>query len=235
MVAVGTHKIAILIVLLTVLQSFCHEKRFPASVGNLEKKEMEDKEKLAEKLVKSGLEETAIILQKGDVKLDSLNTPFLDKGKIYRITRFLPTRPLIIYVGVDGEENTYLLNADAEKFFEFVLKSGLRIDKKELKLEYAKVYLKVVYLPNGRLEIVENVQDLKPRPNLSEEKRREFDEFQERFKTVVKKPECQESRCVLFVVKGQDLVKMELEIAGDGKVNVKETVLEKDLLIPYAL
>lgn len=59
---------------------------------------------------------------------------------------------------------------------------------------------------------------------------------QRKFKEVIKAPECVDKKCLFFVVKGQDLFELELLIHEDGKIQVvKETLLESDLLIPYAL
>jgi len=197
---------------------------------------MDEKKKLIEKLKKAGLEHDASLLERETTELDVLDTPFLGKGKIYKITAFAPTRPIIIYVGIDGEENAYHLNGNADKFLEFVSKSSLRIDTRHFKVEYAKVYLRVVYSPVKRLVILETIEDLKERPSLSEKEKRKFTEFQRKFKEVIKAPECVDKKCLFFVVKGQELFELELLIHEDGKIQVvKETLLESDLLIPYAL
>jgi hypothetical protein len=45
-----------------------------------------------------------------------------------------------------------------------------------------------------------------------------------------------DKKCLFFVVKGQELFELELLIHEGGKIQVvKETLLESDLLIPYAL
>lgn len=197
---------------------------------------MDEKKKLIEKLMKAGLEDLVSTLKRDDTELKVLDTPFLGEGKIYKITAFSPTRPIVLYVGIDREENAYRLNGDIDKFLGFVSRSSLRVDTSHLKVEYAKVYLRVIYSPAKRLVILEKVEDLKERPFLSEEGKRKFTEFQRRFREIIRAPECADKKCLFFVVRGQDLLELELLIQEDGKIQVvRETLLEKNLLIPYAL
>jgi hypothetical protein len=191
-------------------------------------------ERLVEKLLKSGEESTAKLIEK-DTKTELLDTSFLTDGKIYRVTKFHLTRPLILYIGVDSKETAYYLNGNKSKFLKFISKSNLKLNKKETIIEYVKLYLKIVISPNKRFEVLESINDLKQRPNLSEENKKKFADFQEKFRSLIKSAECQDKNCVLFAVKNQDLVKLELQIDDSGNVNIKETTLEKNLLIPYAL
>jgi|GEM_PF-3166331 len=197
---------------------------------------MDEKKKLIEKLTKAGLEDLVSTLKRDDTELEVLDTPFLGEGKIYKITAFSPTKPIVLYVGIDREENAYRLNGDIDKFLGFVSRSSLRVDTRHLKVEYAKVYLRVIYSPAKRLVILEKVEDLKERPSLSEEGKRKFTEFQRKFREIIRAPECVDKKCLFFVVRGQDLLELELLIQEDGKIQVvRETLLEKNLLIPYAL
>lgn len=219
---------ASLLVLALILLQTCVKNEIQNK--NTERKQMNDE--ILEKIKR--IDETlANKVQSRKARIEKIDTPFLNDGNIYQISEFTPTRPVVYYLGLSKKQEAFL-NQNAESFYSFVKDAGINIDKKELRIEYVKTYLRVVYVPNQRLQILENIDEVKERPNLPEEKRKAFAEFKEKYSSIVKRPECSLTNCILFAIKGQDLVRFDVKLDQE-KVEINEEVLEKQLLIPYAI
>ena len=112
----------------------------------------------------------------------------------------------------------------------------MTLDTDELRKAYILNFLEVTRSQDERLQILESVTDIKPRPNLDEKQKDEFVKFQEKFASVIKPPKQNEAGVYeVFVIKEQDLVRFDLTIESNGLIKKQETVLERDILIPYAL
>jgi len=202
-----------------------------------ENKTVDDKENLAQRLEKVDVD-SANIIRNADSKLKQLSTPFFRVGKIYRVSQSLTTRPLVIFIGIDEKDFAAVLNANPDGYFELAKKSELVLETRDLKLDYAKTFLETVESKNKRLLILQNVKDIKERPNLDETKKKEFVAFQSKYEKIIVPPYVNDSipyEATFFVVKKQDLVRLDLYVSADGKIEIKDTVLEKNILIPYAL
>lgn len=196
-------------------------------------KEM-DNEKLADILEKTDQRSSQLVRESGST-VETLITPFLRSGAIYQISKFLPTRLRVMFVGCDSVDSCNVLTGNPKAYFEFVEKAGFVGADSDQRLAYAISFLSIAYSPNKRLQILQSVSDLTERPNLKEDDRHRFVEFREKFAPIVKPPGCSDNTCTIFVVKGQELVRLDLEIEYSGRISVKDEVLEKDILIPYAL
>jgi len=194
-----------------------------------------DKETLAERV--EPLDATVSqVIRAENSQIQDMATPFLRDGIIYKVSKFAPTRPIIIFVGVVENDYTALIGGDAEKYFEFVKKAKVALDNDELRKAYILNFLEVTKSGSKRLQILESVADIKMRPNLNESQKKEFDEFQEKYKSVIKPlKKSEEGIYKVFAVKKQDLVRIDLTIKQDGIIEKQETVLESDILIPYSL
>ena len=168
-------------------------------------------------------------------EIQEIDSSFLRDGKIYKVSKFAPTRRIIIYVGIVGNDYTALIG-DAEKYFEFVKKGGFAAAGGDLRKAYVLNFLKVTKSGGKRLQILESISDIKTRPNQTEDQKQAFAEFEEKYESVIKPPkQSDETTYKVFAVYNQDLVQFELTVAPDGKIETKETVLERNLPIPYAI
>lgn len=174
-------------------------------------------------------------ITKREASLEEREAPFLKNGTIYRVTEFNPTRPIIHYIAFVSNEKIIALEGDAQSFYSFVRESGLVLDKADEWIEYVKAYLEIVHAGSKRLQILNHVDEIKERPNLTEEERRIFAEVKEKYRSLVKPPSCALPNCTLFAIKGQSLVEFKLKISNNGQITVEEKILEKELLIPYTI
>ena len=193
-----------------------------------------DKETLA-KRVESLDPTVSEIIKAENSQIQEVAAAFLRDGKIYKVSKFAPTRPIIIFVGVVGEETTYLIG-DVEKYFDFVKKAEVLLSSEELRKNYLLNFLEVTESQNERLQILESITEIKPRPNLKDAQKQKFEDFQDKYKLTVQPPKSYENGIFkIFAVKGQNLIRFDMAILQDGVIEKKETVLESDILIPYAL
>lgn len=211
-------------------------KTQPTTKADQEKPKVSDEKELLAKRFEQKDPDTAAIIRAPETKIDRIPTPFLKNGRIYKVSRFAPTRPINIFVGVDDKDLAIKLNANEVGYFELADKAGLNISNGESRIAYVLVFLETVVKKNNRLEVIDSIGQVKERPNLDAEKQKEFQAFVKQFESIVKPPKSIESGIVeLYAVKGQDLVKMSASVSVGGKIDIKETILEKDLLIPYAM
>lgn len=156
-------------------------------------------------------------------------------GLIYRISKFAPTRMLINYIGVVDGKEAIVLTGNADSFVRFAYEARAMLGRSEERLEYGRAYLLIAVAGSKRLQILDSIDSVKPRPNLNEQQVEAFRKFQDKFADTVKPAFCDGEHCKYFAIAGQDLVLFDLTINSTGAVNVDKKVLEPALLIPYAM
>ena len=181
---------------------------------------------------------TAEVIRSASSEITVLPTPFLRTGKIYRVAKFLPTRPLILFIGADDQNFTIVLNANPQGYFALAKNAGLLLQKPEERLDYVTTYLTTVESPNQRLQILHSVKELKSRPNLNATEKIAFAKFQSQYEKTIMAPIINNTipyQAIIFAIKNQDLLRLNVTLSADGKITFTETVIEKNLLIPYAM
>lgn len=193
-----------------------------------------DKKELAERVSRIDKETSEIIIDE-ESEIQTVDTPFLKDGKIYKVVIFAPTNLIEIYIGVVGKDFTALIGGDEDKYFEFAEKGEINIQNNQLRIAYLVSFLEITKTDGERFQIIDSISDIEKRPNLSEEQEQKFIEFQDKYKSIINPPKQLDSgNYKVFVIKGQDLVEYELTITEDNLIKAKDSILEKDLLIPYA-
>lgn len=198
------------------------------------KREKMDKQILAKRVEPIDPAVSQIISDKTS-QIQQLSAPFLKNGVISKVSKFAPTRPIIVYIGTVEPDFTSIISSDPEKYFEFIRRAGLIESNNEARTAYLLNFLEVTN-SGKRLQILNSVDEIKQRPNLNDEQKAQFNEFHEKFRTIITAPkQSADGSYVVFAVKGQDLVQLNLTIKEDKSIERKDTVLEKNLLIPYSL
>ncbi len=206
----------------------------PTPTPKQEKKNVMDKESLAKK-IESIDANTATIIRDANTKIEQISTSFLQSGEIFVATKFAPSRLIQIYIG-KNDDAVFLIGGNAEKYFEFIEKAKLSLNNSETRIAYLNNFLQITEAGKGRFQILESIADIKIRPNLSDENKQKFVAFQAKFKSIITPiKEIGDNKFAVFIIIRQDLVKLELSIKSDNKIERKDEILEKDLLIPYAL
>lgn len=167
-------------------------------------------------------------------KMDAYG-PSVGKGSIYRISKFAPTRRIIHYVGVIQDAEALVLSGDPDEFAKFIERSNVSLLRPEDRLGLGKEFLTIAVAGAQRLQIIESVDSIKPRPGLDDARSAQFQAFVAKYTSIVKPPSCSGENCSYFAIAGQDLALFELKISTSGEITSEKKVLEKDLLIPYAM
>ncbi len=198
-----------------------------------EKKVVMEKEVLANLLEKTN-KSIADFVRDPATKLDGYGPKF-GKGSKYKISKFAPTRRMIQYVGVVSETEAFVLTGDKDEFAKFVERSGVSLTRSEDRIGFGMEFLTICVAGASRLQILDSVSSIKPRPGLNEAQSTQFQAFVGKYTSIIKAPTCVGEACTYYAVSGQDLAVYELTISTEGTIKFEKKVLEKDLLIPYAM
>ncbi len=160
--------------------------------------------------------------------------PSLSLGAVYRVSKFAPTRMIVHYIGVVSQGDAIVLTGDAKKYAEFAERCGISVNRSEDKLEYGRAYL-TISAGSKRLQILNSVEDIRPRPGLNESQNVQFQELVAKYSSKITAPSCNGTACFFYAISGQDLVLIQLSVESNGPIRPDISVFEADLLIPYAI
>jgi hypothetical protein len=194
-----------------------------------------DKKNLAS-LVEPLDKQLADMLQADQSTLAVVPTPFFRNGAIYKVMHKLPTRPVVFTVGQSGE-SAWLLASNPPAFFELARKAGVILDTDELRIAYVTTFLETTRSFAHRFDILHDVAQLKPRPNLSGDQLQRFQKIVAQYGPVLRQLILSGDgpwTLVVYAVRRQSLVRLDTTLRKDGAIDVREAVLEEYLPIPYA-
>lgn len=197
----------------------------------------ENKESLAKRF--EGTDpDTAVLIRDNGTEVTAVPAPFLHGGEVFLLKKFAKTRPIMLYIGLAGESVSVVLSGNPDAFIRLLAAAKADLSTRDAGVQAARAYLEWTRSSDERLKVVDSVQQIEPRPNLDENQLKAFEEFREKYAKVIEPPRCSGDNpveCDLYAVHSQDLVKIHLQIFADGRVKRTENVLEKNILIPYAL
>jgi hypothetical protein len=164
---------------------------------------------------------------------------FLDHSFIYRVQYFIPSKPVIFYVGLAPGPRAYLLTAQPANFVDLCKASDVAINTEAVAAEYAATYLEVTRATSELFYLVSSVPDVNFQPNLSPAQEQVKSAFVEQYQDVIKPPTAErqgEGYVVLaFAVRRQSLESYKLEVTKDGDIGFVVTVVEDDLPLVYGM
>jgi hypothetical protein len=196
------------------------------------------KEELARIFSKTDLSMSSFFRMDG-VVAEALATPFLVNGGIARVINRATRVPRPTYVGFAGHEYAEFLPGHRDAFARLVSKAGINIANDELRAGLIRTFLETTAKQPSRFFLLTSADEIQARPGLTPEEQGAFAEFIARYKNVIAAPPLQAAdgkwSTVRYAIVDRDLVEFEVSLSPNGAVDVKETVLEKDLLIPYVM
>lgn len=148
------------------------------------------------------------------------------------------TRPIVFTIGSAGSGFTVFLASNPEGYIELAQKAGLRLDSSEMRLAYLTTFLETTRSFAHRFQILKSVNEIQPRPNLSEPDTHRFRELLDKYRSVIRPPQISDRipwECVVFALRRQNLVRIELKLTADGRIQANEMILEENVPIPYTL
>jgi hypothetical protein len=171
-----------------------------------------------------------------EAQLTAYPTPFFTKGGVIKVLRNLPSHPALLFVGW-SPELVIALTGKPEAFTQLAAKAGLSLDSAEKRNGYVRAYYETTRVMSKRFQVLDKIEDLKPRPNLPPPEQARLAEIQKAHGPAVKPVAMSDAppyKGSLFAVKDQALVRYDVTLAASGELDAKETTLEPNLPIPIA-
>jgi hypothetical protein len=197
---------------------------------------MTDQALLAKRLAPLGAP-VADLVQRPNTEVRQLDTPFLQRGHIYRVTHRAPHRPVVFTAGWVEPDFAVMLPLNPQGFAELATRAGLRLDTADGRAQYVTTFLETTRDFRFRFDILRRFADIQLVPRATAEQQGRYDRLRREYEEVLKPPAFAGDgpwKGTVFVLKGQDLVRLDVTLCPEGKVEIAEKVLEKDLPIPYA-
>jgi hypothetical protein len=177
--------------------------------------------------------------RKEGVVAETIATPFLQRGGIARVTNRGTRVARPTYVGFVPDVFAEFLPGNREAFARLAAKAGLNIGTDALRVALVQTFLETTAKQPHRFVILTSAGQIKARPDLTPTAQVAFTEFIAKYRNVITPPSLRSVGagwlCVAYALVDRDLVQFDVSLGPSGALDVKETVLEKDLSIPYVM
>ena len=177
------------------------------------------------------------ILRAPTTEIARVDTPFFPHASVFRVEHWLrPTRTLVLTLGSLQDGTTLLLPTNPEAWMRLAA-SGVDLGTESLRLAYAISFLETTRSFAERFQVLHEVDQLEPRPGMSDEDGAVFEDIRQRFASSVPPTITATApwKASIFAVKGQDLVRYLVRIAPTGQIEATPSVVERELPIVWAL
>jgi hypothetical protein len=191
-----------------------------------------DKETLAARVEKA-IPDVAEKIRAERTTIDRIETPFFADGGIYRVMYPSKYRPITFVFGVARKDYAVPLAKNPKGFAELAQTAGLDLSTDSLRLSYVEAFLESTRDFQSRFQILRSFDDIELINKASEEEKRRYEDLKNKYRSTIKPPEVSGKEINLFVLKRQDLLRLVATVSDDGKIDIKEEILEKDLPIAY--
>ncbi len=165
---------------------------------------------------------------------------FLPAGwALARITRFFPTRSLILHVLVGPGGAGGLVTGDPGAFNRIVATAGVKVADEVMALEIARTFIEATKVQSRRYQCIQVPGELPWRPGLDDEETGRMEAVLQRVRACLT-PRVDAGTdggyvVHLAVVSDMDLVQADLSVASGGTVSVTHRTLEEDLPFTYVV
>lgn len=163
--------------------------------------------------------------------------PFLKHYRIYRVIYFGKHHPDLFYVGFAPGSHAYLLTSHAENYIALAREDGVVIDSPETAINYVTVFVEVTRSMSSLSYLVNSVDEVKFRPNLTDEQEKIKTAFIEKYRSVITSPTATRTASgyavTAYVVHEQALQEHRFNVSSDGDIQDQMDVVEHDLPLVY--
>jgi hypothetical protein len=165
-------------------------------------------------------------------------TPSWLTGAIWRVERFMPTRPLVFYVGVD--KSVALLTGKPDAFNRWIRDEGTRVPNAAAAVALARLFAEVTHDTGVRLQILDSAEALPYRPGLAGDDAELRDRSRRELAPQIRPPRATSRgrrgwEVVAFAVDGMHVVRWRLRVARTGEVEpLPRETIRTDLPLVYA-
>lgn len=160
------------------------------------------------------------------------------RGAIWRVERFMPTRPLIFYVAI-GARGPSRLTGNPPAFDAWMRDEGVTVTSGEAAVALARLFVETTRNTGTRLQIADTVDALPLRAGSTEAEVAARARVREELAPKIRPPSAQRRPrggwdVVASAVEGMQLVRLRLTVARNGETGMKSEVIRSDLPLAYA-
>lgn len=163
-------------------------------------------------------------------RLTPLEAPFLGRTRLYEARKFLPTRPLLVYAGLQAGGPTFLLNERPEAFDEMVRADGARVTDEAAATALVRMRQEVTRPQDHRYLIVDSLDAIPFRDGSAAD---------ESLRGVVQPPCATRAgdgfEVTLFVVEDEHLDRLIASVSPSGHVALMTHTVADALPLVYVL
>ncbi|WP_433327538.1 hypothetical protein [Spirillospora sp. CA-294931] len=193
---------------------------------------------LSSALTRLGRTGEARIVTAGGSRLTPMAAPFLKSWRVYQVDYRQSSRPVMFHVALGGSQ-AYLLTGDPAAFGKMTKADGSSVGEATTAAAVATLYVQTTR-PSGKLSYVVNgVDQIKFRPNISGSAAARRDQIVSEYRPVIKPPAAvpkgRDFAVTVHVVRDRELIRRDLTISPRGDVEDKPKTVVSDLPVPYVL
>ena len=175
------------------------------------------------------------ILQRDATRVSEYKAVFLAKWKILRVECYIPSHPILFYLGVNLPKQALLLSNDPEAFRRMVLDDGLSIQSPEVAVDYFEVFVEVTRPMKVPHYFVDSVDDV----GFLSRADQQVNDAREKLASIIQPMQCSRGDkgfdLVGFGISNLDLIKYQATILPVGTIFMTPQVIEKNLPLKYSL
>jgi len=172
-------------------------------------------------------------------ELEVYPTPFLQEYQIYRVEYFNPHKPVLFYVGFVPGKPAYLLTSNPKNYVSLAQADDVVINSPQVAVNYVTAYLEVTRSMSELFYLVSSVNDIKFRPNLTDEQAEFREAIVTKYSSVITAPTAKSINngylVTAYAVRGQVLEQYSITVSREGDIGSDVTTLEKSLPLLYGL
>lgn len=180
----------------------------------------------------------AATVRNPEATVTRLPTPAWLPGKIWRVERFLPTRPLLFYVAA-GPRSIAPLTGKPEAFNRWMQGEGVRVPNAAGAVELARLFVESTRNTGTRMQLIESVDAIPYRPGLSGHDAEVRDKSKPELARTIRAPRAFSRdhrgwQVVGFAVEGARIVRLKMMVSVGGEVEMRSETIRTDLPLIYA-
>jgi hypothetical protein len=166
-------------------------------------------------------------------RIEPVECPGLSRYGIYSVRHLSPYKPILHYIGYNEGARAFVLDQDPEAFLAMVAADAVSLTTAADAAKYASAFLTVTRPLTRPTYVVESVDDVRFRPQLSDAEQQRRDDFVSKYGPIIAPPAGEPAqngfRVVVYLVVDQALRRATLQIGSDGAIDADADVLESEL------
>jgi hypothetical protein len=173
-------------------------------------------------------------------EIEALPAAFFSNYHIYELTHRAPNKPIQFYVGYAENKPVYLITGQPDNYFKIAEEDHVQLKSEAEALDYIRLYLKVTRPMNKLFYVVNNVDQIKFRPNLEAAQEAVKSAFLKHYEDAINSPAKvhfgEQYMMTVYLIHDMDFKEYTITVDKAGKLlNTEIKILQKGLPLVYSL